>query len=321
MQVAILHLRDRSAWEAAHRLGGLPGQSWTYAASLALSGFDLRLAIAESDEGRLLLPFVERSWRGHVDIATPSGLSGASVQGSSRIWHGWRAYAREQGWIAGYVQLGVRSASDADADPCDRVRRGSVFCIDPRRWTLSESTSTIIRRKVSASERAGVHLVLDRAELAARLPALYAETMDRFNAPARFTTETIHHWVGDPANVAIGVAAGSSIELIHLILQSGAYAELHLVGTTAAGRAHSAYAYVKAIELLRVRGVSHYNLGGGGEPGDGLYMFKRWLGASPSPLHVLHQVYAPDIYAALCHEAGTDGGTDWFPGYRSPASW
>jgi CelD/BcsL family acetyltransferase involved in cellulose biosynthesis len=75
--ITVLRLDDRERWEAEHRQGGLPSQSWNYAFGLSASGFDPKLAIVRSKGARMLLPFFERSFMGTTDIATIPGLSGA----------------------------------------------------------------------------------------------------------------------------------------------------------------------------------------------------------------------------------------------------
>jgi hypothetical protein len=114
------------------------------------------------------------------------------------------------------------------------------------------------------------------------------------------------------------VATDDDIHGVHLIHVHGATAEFHLAGSSRRGRPLSALLYVAAIERLRDRGVTRYNLGGGGEPSDGLFMFKRWLGAYPVPMQSIRQIYDPVRYAALCDLARAPRETSWFPAYRTP---
>src|SRR5258708_18529845 len=106
--VTILGLDDRDRWIAEHRDGGLPSQSWHYAWGLSATGVAPKLAVVRSGGARMLLPFIERSWRGNTDIATILGLSGASIAPASNAPPGlWHEFAAAQRWVAGYIQLAV----------------------------------------------------------------------------------------------------------------------------------------------------------------------------------------------------------------------
>ena len=76
----IVSLDERDRWEAAHRIDGLPSQSWRYASALNASGIEPKLAVVTARGARMLLPFFEREWLGTTDIATIRGLSGASIE-------------------------------------------------------------------------------------------------------------------------------------------------------------------------------------------------------------------------------------------------
>src|SRR5258708_24192979 len=81
--VTILGLDHRDRWIAVHQDGGLPSQSWHYAWGLSATGVEPKLAVVRAGGARMLLPFVERSWRGNTDIATILGLSVASITPTS----------------------------------------------------------------------------------------------------------------------------------------------------------------------------------------------------------------------------------------------
>src|SRR5689334_2974962 len=55
--VAILTLDDRQRWEEIEAAGAMPSQCWRFAAALACSGYEPRLAVVDADGSRLVLPF------------------------------------------------------------------------------------------------------------------------------------------------------------------------------------------------------------------------------------------------------------------------
>jgi hypothetical protein len=116
------------------------------------------------------------------------------------------------------------------------------------------------------------------------------------------------------------VALAGVIEAVHLIHVRESTAELHIVGTSERGRELSALLYTAGIERLKTLGVTRCNLGGGGNPGDGLFTFKTWLGGVPVPLQSIHHVYDSALYKSLCAEAGMTGESSWFPAYRATPS-
>jgi hypothetical protein len=309
-------MQDREEWEDEHRRDGTPSQTWRYAAAVAKSGCEPRLAVVEDSKGRLLLPFIERTWRGHIDIATLPGLSGACFTGSASIWQLWRDFARAQGWVAGYVLLASKALEVTETFNGELVKHDTVFRLNPQNWSASQC-SAIIRRKIAAALRSGAKIVEDREILSRALPRLYSNLMQRFGGGARFSEATLQQWCSDPGNLLIGAGFGNEVELVHLIHTAGMQAELHIVGASGDGRPLSSLLFQAEIHALKSLGVRDYNLGGAGNDGGGLYTFKSWLAADPAPLHALHQVYDTARYADLCSVAGVSMATDWFPAYRA----
>jgi hypothetical protein len=316
--VAVLTLADRARWEEWESGGALPSQCWRFAKPLTESGFLPRLALVSAGGSRMVLPYSERVWGQHRDIATLPGLSGASIVPPSEApLAQWRAFAAMQGWVSGYIQLSPASHPNVppDARP---VNQTHAFLLDSTNWNLRRSASPIIRRKVDAGLRNGAVIVTDRERLTDRLLQLYPETLSWFGAPQVLSEATIAQWAHDPQNLILGVAIGGDIEIVHLLHVHGAAAEFHLAGSSVRGRSLSALLYVSAIEQLRDHGVTRFNLGGGGTPNGGLSMFKRWLGARPVPMQSIRQIYDPERYADLCAQAGPPGDLRWFPAYRAP---
>ncbi len=315
--VAILSLADRQQWEQAEALGAMPSQCWRYAAALALSGYEPRLAIVDAGGSRLLLPYVERPWNGHTDISTMPGLSGASIRpaSSAPLVH-WQEFAALEGWITGYIQLAAESYPNVPVD-ANPVHHTHMFLLDLSVWDAHRTPSLIIRRKVASALRAGAIICDDRPALSACLRRLYPETLSRYGRKPLLSDATLDEWSRDPQNLLIGVSLSGVVEGVHLIHVHGGGAELHLVGMNQSGRGLSALLYAAAIERLQAMGVTRYNLGGGGDPGDGLFRFKSWLGATPVPLQSIRHIYDSRQYESLCADSGVSADSTWFPAYRS----
>ena len=314
--VTVLSLDDRQEWEAAQEKG-LPSQTWAYAAALSESGLRPMLAIVTCEGSRLLLPFVERSWRGSKDVATLPGLSGASIHPASAAPLAlWRAYATDRGWVAGYLQLSPFTDAFPNLPPqTELVERTTILTVNPSRWDLTRTPSLIIRRKVGAARRANASPVLGGPFVAESLLRLHPLTARRQGGDLTFSDGTLMRWALDPSNLIIGLLIEGEIQAVHLIHVWKDEAELHLVGDTEIGREMSAWLHVLAIEQLKMRGVQRYNLGGAARD-SGLFRFKTWLGGIPHPMFALQQVYDVPTYEAFCAGTGASGSGPWFPAYR-----
>jgi hypothetical protein len=315
--IEILSLGDRARWERVEAAGAVPSQCWRFANALTLSGYEPRLAIVDSGGSRLLLPYVERRWHGHTDIATIPGLAGASIVPASAVpLDIWYEFAARAGWVTGYIQLSAASYPNVppQAHP---VHQTFMFLLDPCAWNLHQTASLIIRRKVTAALRAGAVISEDREMLAECLGRLYPDMLQWFGATPRVSAATLDAWARDPRNLLVGVVLEGRIEGVHLIHVHDVTAEFHIAAMSRRGRGLSALLYASVIERLKAMRVTRCNLGGGGNPGDGLYKFKSWLGATAVPLQSIRHVYDARQYDALCATAGVSVASGWFPAYRS----
>jgi hypothetical protein len=319
--VRILTLDQRDEWDREHQSRGLPGHSWHFAAALRLSHVEVepKLAVVRSaDAGSMLMVFIERQWGACRDIATVAGLSGATLRGDARkLLDCWNRFAIEQGWMSGYLQLSIEFAKDSIELRDECVDRLPTFLLDPQAWRL-EATAVTIRQKISKASHAGA-IALVRPQISGKeLHELYSTTMQRFGMAPAFTPETLQAWANSPGSMVVAASVAGRFEAMLLVHVSSKDAEAHLVGSTRAGRALTALVYCRAIEVLREMGVTRFNLGPGGAPGEGLYAFKSWLRASPSPTYALHQVYDRAEFERLCLAAGVKGDETRFPPYRYP---
>jgi len=317
--VRIFSLSERACWTDAHREGGLPSQSWAYAHALSASGVDPKLAVVCAAGARMLLPFFERTWSGATDIATIFGASGATIFPVSPAPVAlWREFAKDQGWVAGYIQLSPTLDLSSLAVDHELGTSNAVFLLDLRPTDWLRSASDTIRQKIRKVSRCAT-LVEDRSLAAESLKRLYPASIQRVRARPHyhFATETLETWALDPESTVVAASIGESVQAVSLFLVGGEHAEYHLNASTEIGRELAAWLIWNATARLRERGVTTLNLGGGVTKGDGLYMFKRRFGGVPRDLKALRQVYDRAKYDELCRRVNASPTARWFPAYRA----
>ncbi|MFS8063160.1 MAG: GNAT family N-acetyltransferase [Luteimonas sp.] len=319
--VDIIPLADRERWTRAQQSDGLPGQAWSYAHALQASGIEPQLAVVRAGGARMLLPFFERSWHGHRDIATLLGLSGASVNPASAAPIAlWSAFATARGWVAGYLHFG-NDLPTVPATLASVLATNTVYELDLTRDDPFAAASAIVRRKLRKADAAGAELVDTPEELEVALPRLYREAAWRQGASSAYALpdKTLRRWVRAPDILALGVRVGGAIEAISLFPFAGAHAEYHINASSEAGRSFSTWLIGEAVGRLRQRGVAWLNIGGGLEAGDPLDHYKARFQGQPRQVHTVGQIYDQRRYAALCEQASADPRVaGWFPAYARP---
>jgi hypothetical protein len=312
--ITILTLADRERWEAAYRDHGLPSHSWHYAWGLAASGYEPRLAVVQADDARMILPFFEREWRGYRDIATVPGLSGASiVPDSTAPFLAWHDYARQHGWVSGYIQLAIESRMNSGV--LDIAAHNAMFQFDLANWDVETTVRKLARRSIKAGDRLGAQLVTDASRLRDAMLRLYPLAMQNRKASSAFSQQTLERWFADREMVSLGAALNDEIAIVHLGRHHGDLVEWHIAATSEPGRSLGAWLIWRATQMLAERGFHRSNIGGGVRMGDGLYQMKKRFNAGEYPLRAVRQIYREDIYARLCAQ-NRSGNTGYFPAYR-----
>ena len=316
--ITVFGLQDRLAWETA-TTNALPGQSWGHAAGLAAGGYAPKLAVVDAGGARMLLPFHERSFAGVTDIASLPSLSGVLIQPDHAApLLAWAGFARQQGWVAGYLQLSPLN-DGLIVSPPDRIRaHNSLYVFDLAHWNIARSVGISTRRSLRKGERAGARLVTDEARIASAFATLHSATRARNGEPPAFGSKSLAAWFAAEGVLAFGAEVDGQIVAAQIGRGAGDWADLHLAGATAEGRPLQGWLIWQAAEWLRARGFRHLNIGGYGVAGDGLHQMKARLGAVEHPLRAVLQVYDREVMARLCAETGTGPATDYFPPYRAP---
>lgn len=316
-EVTLIGLKDRARWEAATRWG-LPGQSWDFAAGLAEMGVEPALAHVRDGGEEMLLPFLRREFRGHTDIATLPGLSGALLRpGGAGPLRVWADYARAQGWVAGYLQLAAANAG-LPASPADRMLAHNVmFVFDLPHWRFQDAVGRKMRSSLRGAGRTAV-LVQDQARLAAAFLALHAGTLERLGTRPAFSPSVLSAWSASPLVRYFGAEDQGEVRCVLMCLCKGAQVEALLLASVPEGRGLQAWMVWQTAECLAREGVKAFNIGGYGARGDGLHQMKSRFGAREVPMVSVRQVYDPAAFSALCAATGADPGADYFPPYRAP---
>lgn len=313
-------LNEPWLWDELHARAAMPSQSRSYGAAFATADRHPRIALVEGNHGGFLsLVFHTRDWKGTQDICTILSVSGSAAQAPLQdLAEGWSAFARTQGWVAGYLQF----APEVTADSLPGLSEGNqVFLLDLQQADPLVAASQLIRRKVRRAAAAGALLVEDRSQLADALVRLYPDTLLRVGASAAYAMapQALRELAMAPDILILGGAVETGIESVMVFPTAGSRAEFFINAGSLRGRDLNAWLLVQAMDRLAATGHRRLNLGGGVRSGDGLYRFKAMFGAPAVPLGVLRQVYRPDIYARLCAESGLPSHGAWFPAYRAPS--
>jgi hypothetical protein len=108
MKHTCISLDDPSRWGSA--LAGVPhafGHTWEHCYGMHLSsGLLTFLYYFEAENTRIVCPFSERTYGGHVDLVTPYGFSGFTGSGSCADFPShWRPFAQIRRYVCGYIGL------------------------------------------------------------------------------------------------------------------------------------------------------------------------------------------------------------------------
>jgi hypothetical protein len=236
----------------------------------------------------------------------------------------WHDFARERGWVCGYIALNPVFA-DVGAFAGDEVWvHNRLYVLDLReaRERLWARLSQNRRRQLRDWDAIAGRLELDRSRLARFLVDNFEEFFERKGGGA--ATDLCRETVAAIAALDDVLLVGTGHDELEAVAAFGytPHAGDYLFGVSRpGGERHSTHLIWWGVERLRSLAVASLNLGGGIRERDELAEFKRRFGASEEPLASLRQIYRSDVYERLCAEAGVSPKrTGWFPPYRAPAA-
>jgi hypothetical protein len=329
---------DSAEWQA-HWLSWPEREVWAHPGYAALYEDELTRALCaawRSDDGCVLYPFLLRDLRTEpfnvdaADTITPYGYGGAFFWGGERdaVAAGfWRAF---DDWAAGEVVVSefVRLALFEDEllpYPGEREPRlvNVVRDLGPSADELWMDCEHKVRKNVKKARRSGVRIEFDAD--AGRLDdflRLYDHTLDRREAPERYRfSRAFFEAIGDRLGGHFVYAHALhedrvvSSELV-LLSERTAYSFL---GGTASGaydlRPNDLLKY-ELILRLKEHGKQRFVLGGGYEPDDGIFRYKRSFAPHGLvPFFVGRRVLEPQLYHDLTSRLG-GAEPAYFPAYR-----
>jgi hypothetical protein len=320
----LIPLSDGARWTAA--LADVPhGHAHTHGFCRAVqitSDAPTHLYRWERDDARVVCALAERGPSGQVDVTTPYGFGGFAMSGDcTGFAAAWHEFAREQGWVCGYIALNPAFADPVGFASNEVVVHNRLYLLDlsQSRQDLWRRLSQNRRRQLRDFEALAPGLEIDRRTLArflvAELPSFFARR--GAGAATDFRAETVAAIAALDDVLLVG-AGETELESVAAFGYT-AYAGDYLFGISRpGGERHSAHLVWWGIERLRELGVPLLNLGGGVREGDDVAEFKRRFGAVERPLASLRQVYRADVYERLCADAGVSPArSGWFPPYRA----
>lgn len=299
----------------------------------------------EDDGGVVLLPLVVRTLPSEVqgaagrsgltDVVSPYGYGGPFVAGSPDLGACYTAlldWMRSDGVVSGFVRGSVVGPVSPDVEVpgaqvlhlADNVVVGLDLPAEER-WRRYEHK---VRKNVNKARRNGLTTtVTDGFADVATFSDIYTSTMDRRSADAfyRFDVEFFSgfaqalagsFWVADTRD------EDGAVVSTELVLRGDHTCYSFLGGTRREAFPMSPNDLLKhdVIDHAAEAGLVHYVLGGGYEPGDGIFRYKRAFDPTGLvPFHGVQLMPDADIYESVCAAAGAPESS-FFPRYRAPAS-
>jgi hypothetical protein len=300
-----------------------------------------RCAVYRGDGFTVLYPFILRDVPGAApagavparDTTTPYGYGGAIVYGASNgsdaseFWKHYDEWAAEAGVVSEFVRFSLNADSLLDYPGSTSFKQDNIvrdLAISPDElWMDFEHK---VRKNVKKAARSGVEVIVDEdgSQLDDFL-AIYESTMDRRDAGTgyyfpRAFFEAIHRdLVGQ--FVYFHALHDGRIVSTELVLVSETALYSFLGGTLSDSFDLRPNDLLKHEVMLWgiTRGKRHFVLGGGFQPDDGIFRYKKAFAPSGArPFSVGTRVVDPARYAELTmslNPARPDD-SEFFPAYR-----
>lgn len=290
------------------------------------TGHPTYLYVSESDQSRVVCPFSERSFEGHLDIYSPYGFGGFTGGGPwEELLAGWTAFSRDRGYVCGYIGMNPLLAEPGRFEPNEVHEYNDLYVLDLRlgEEALFKNLSKNRKRQVRALRRDDADYRVEpkpaRRFFLERITQFYREK--RAGPAYRFSRGTLEYLLEPTDSLIVGAGSGGKVQAACLFVMTEHIAEYFAGVSTPDGRPYSAnLLWLGALELMR-RGIPLLNLGGGVTRGDGIAGFKERFGARKVPLYAIKQVYRDDVYDQLCRHVGANpqDRAGFFPPYRKVA--
>ncbi len=275
---------------------------------------------------RIVCPLSERSWQGAVDIVTPYGFSGFAGNGDCPGFpQAFYSFARERGYVCGYIGLNPLFRNRTYFEPGDVHRYNTLYVMD-----LSMSMSDLFANLSAGRKQQLRNWDAVRADLfedRERTAKFLIENLSKFFAEKgaasvyAFSDETLSRLFSSENVILLGAQRGGEVLAVSVFAHTLYAGDYMFNISKPGGRGFAAALVWFGARRLKRLGVPKLNLGGGISENDGVAKFKMRFGGARPGLECLKQVYIPEIYQSLCREAGLDpqDRTGYFPAYRQSA--
>lgn len=318
----LIPLAEQDRWEAV--LDGMPHgfhHTWEHAYAAHLTTGHRTFLYAWRGAGmRIACPLVERDISGHVDIATPAGLTGFVGEGTwSEFAPNWSRFVASRGYVSGYI--GIHPLFDRLGVGEHAPQHNSVYVLDLRLGTdeLARRMDENRRRQLRGWEARAGDFVADRDTVSAFLASHYGPFMRRVGARTlHFSPRSLEFLCSSERCIVVGTSSSSDLTAASIFGVTPYAGDLVLNIGTGEGRSRATDLLWYGVTALTERGVPQLNLGGGAYEDDSVARAKQRFRPKRLPLRALRQIYRPDAYAELCQTAGVEPEVaEYFPAYRS----
>lgn len=306
----------------------------------------------DSEQGRVLYPFLLRQidpeccrCEGQppmTDICSPYGYGGAFFWGSSDpqslasdFWRCYDGWARQSGVVSEFARFALFDESILDYPGQKLMKQDNVVrSLDVDEDDLWRDFHPKVRKNVNCARRSGVEIEFD--PLGCKLvefQRVYLATMARRSADAVYSFspvffDTIRHDLPGQFAYFHAIHDGQVVST-ELVLVSAENVYSFLGGTDADCfelRPNDLLKYEITL-WAKSQGKRRYVIGGGYQPSDGVFQFKRAFAPDGCvPFHVGRRVFRSDLYAQLVRRRASAQralGRQWrprsgyFPAYRT----
>jgi hypothetical protein len=325
-QHELIPMQEGTAWaEALQELPHAFHHTREYAYAMHLTtGYPTFLYHLRDGSKRLVCPLVERPFGEHVDIATPSGLSGlAGTMDWARAASHWAEFVQERGYVSGYI--GIHPLFEPTGVAQLAEPHNTIYVLD-----LNLGDDELIRR-MDANRRRQLRgwderadgFVSDRDAIGHFMAENYGPFMRRAGAREPYlSTSALHFLCGCERSIAVATRSTRDLDAAALFGWTPHGGEFLINVATADGRPNATDLIWYGAKALMSKNLAHLNLGGGAREGDAIALAKQRYRPRRLPLRALRQVYRPDLYTELCNAAGVSriGTAGYFPAYRDASA-
>ena len=322
----LISLDQPDVWRTA--LEGVPhgfGHTWENCRAMQFTtGLATFLYVHQQNDTRIVCALSERCFEGSKDVVTPSGISGFASNGTiPEFPKQWRAFARRQGYVCGYIALNPLFENAAHYGRLHELNTLYHLDLSLGATELLRRADRSRRRLVHDWQRSGNVYITDRVALTAFLVAHHRNFMRRAGATAGnfFNEGTLRSISAAPEVDMVGAGTNGVIEAVYVFARTPWVGDCLFNVSTPAGKVFTTALLWWGVERYSQLGVPYLNLGAGARPNDNITRTKLMFRPERRTLHCLKEVYRRQDYERQCRLvlADPDDNEGFFPPFWAPA--